>query len=70
MSTLVPDAVYVDTSAQKMRHDICEYLERMSKELSDIAYKNKLDTLAIIFEMARKDARRILITSDAHIDHS
>ena len=52
------------------RFRTCEYLSGISKELSKVAFKNGLDTLAIIFEMARQDAERILQASDEHLNRS
>ena len=52
------------------RFRACEYLAGMSEELSKVAFKNGLDTLAIIFELARKDAERILQASDEHLKRS
>jgi hypothetical protein len=48
----------------------CEYLAGISKDLSRLAYENGLDTLAIIFDMARQDAERILQASDEHLNRS
>ncbi len=48
----------------------CEYLAGMSKELSTVAFKNGLDSLAIIFELARQDAERLLKSSDEHLHRS
>jgi hypothetical protein len=68
MSALVPGLMLDGADSAKLRHATCEYFEGMSKELSDLAYKNDLDSLAIIFEMARQDARRIRLASDDHLD--
>lgn len=68
MNALLADPMLDDPDAEKLRHDICEYLESMSMALCKIAYENGFDTLTIIFEMARADAKRILVTSDKHFD--
>lgn len=52
------------------RLSTCEYLAEMSEQLSEIAFKNGLDSLAIIFEKARQDAERILQASDEHLNRS
>jgi hypothetical protein len=41
-----------------------------SKELASFAFNNGFDSLAIIFEMARKDTARILQASDEHLSRS
>ena len=56
--------------AETRRLAACQYLEELSKELAEIAYENGLDTLAIIFEMAREDAERIRQASDKHLRQS
>ena len=53
-----------------IRIHACEYLAGLSKELSAVAFKNGLDSLAIIFELARQDAERILKSSDDHLNRS
>ena len=53
-----------------IRFRACEYLAGLSKELSAVAFKNGLDSLAIIFELARQDAERILKSSDEHLNRS
>jgi hypothetical protein len=58
----------LDADAEKLRHGVCEFLESISKELCKIAYDNGFDTLAVLFEMAREDAKRIRISSDKHFD--
>jgi hypothetical protein len=70
MTALVPHTLCDDADAEKLRHGVCEYLESMSQALCEIAYDNGLDTLAIIFERARADARRIIATSDKHFDRT
>ncbi len=52
------------------RFRACEYLAGLSKEMSTVAFKNGLDSLAIIFELARQDAERILRSSDDHLNRS
>jgi len=47
---------------------VCEYLESVSQGLSKMAYVNGLDSLAVLFDMAREDARRIRASSDEHVD--
>jgi hypothetical protein len=53
-----------------IRFRACEYLAGLSKELSAVAFKNGLDSLAIIFELARQDAERFLNCSDEHLNRS
>lgn len=45
--------------ADKVYHAARDYLETMSAELSELAYKNGLDSLAVIFDMAREEAKRL-----------
>lgn len=52
----------------KLRHGVCEFLEGISKELCKMAYDNGFDTLAVLFDMAREDAKRIRVSSDEHFD--
>jgi hypothetical protein len=52
----------------KLRHGVCEFLEGISKELCKMAYDNGFDTLAVLFDMAREDAKRIRVNSDDHFD--
>lgn len=52
------------------RFRTCEYLEGISKDLARLAFENGFDTLAIIFDMARQDAERILKASDKHLNRS
>lgn len=53
-----------------IRFRACELLAGLSKELSAVAFKNGLDSLAIIFELARQDAERFLNSSDEHLNRS
>jgi hypothetical protein len=53
--------------AVMIRHGTRDYLEKMSQELSDIAFKNGWDSLAVIFEMARQEAERMRRASDEHL---
>jgi hypothetical protein len=64
----VPETFYVDDDVERARHAVCEYLESVSQGLSKMAYANGLDSLAVIFDMAREDARRIRTSSDKHVD--
>jgi hypothetical protein len=68
MSALVPSLIFDDVNAEKLQHAACAYLEDMSKQLSDLAYKTRLDSLAMIFEMARQEAERIRLASDEHLE--
>jgi hypothetical protein len=68
MSALVPEPFYVDEDTERLRHAVCEYLESISEELSKMAYVNGFDTLAVLFDMAREDAKRIRVSSDKHVD--
>lgn len=52
----------------ELRRAACDYLEKMSKELTDLAFKNDFNSLAMIFEMARQEAERIRLSSDEHLD--
>jgi hypothetical protein len=60
----------VSEGAEAIRYAACEYMGEMSKELANFAFNNGFDSLAIIFEMARKDAARILQASDEHLSRS
>ncbi len=53
--------------AVKMSDVTCEYLEDMSKQLSILAFKNGLDSLAVLFDMARQEAERLRVLSDEHL---
>lgn len=64
MSVTVP----VDADPARLHHDIRDYLEAMSEGLSEIAYRNGMDSLAVIFEMARQEAERLRCASDDHLD--
>jgi hypothetical protein len=64
----MPTLVRGHTEATKVRHGVREYLESMSEELSELAYKSGMDSLAVIFEMARQEAERIRCASDEHLD--
>lgn len=52
--------------AVKMGDVTREYLEDMSKQLSILAFKNGLDSLAVLLDMARQEAERLRIQSDEH----
>jgi hypothetical protein len=67
MGSAMPKLDLLMQDAEATRFRTCEYLAEMSKELAQIAFNNDLDTLAIIFDMARQDAERILQTSDEHL---
>jgi hypothetical protein len=56
--------------AEATRYAVCEYIGELSKELAGFAFNNGFDSLAIIFEMARQDAERILRASDEHLSRS
>jgi hypothetical protein len=62
-------AVAADEAAM-LRHGTRDYLEKMSRELSEIAFKNGWDSLAVIFEMARQEAERMRRASDEHLVRS
>jgi hypothetical protein len=59
--------VFAVDDATFLRHGTRDYLEKMSQELSDIAFKNGWDSLAVIFEMARQEAERMRRASDEHL---
>jgi hypothetical protein len=59
--------VFAVDDAAFLRHGARDYLEKMSQELSDIAFKNGWDSLAVIFEMARQEAERMRRASDEHL---
>lgn len=63
----MPSLVISDTAAVEMHYAACDYLETISRELSELAYKNGFDSLAVIFDMAREEAERIRLMSDAHL---
>ena len=42
-------------------------MRAMSVELSDLAYKNGFDALAVVFDMAREVAETDVSTSDEHL---
>ena len=44
-----------------------EFMRAMSVELSELAYKNGFDALAVIFDMAREAAESEALASDAHL---
>ena len=44
-----------------------EFMRAMSVELSDLAYKNGFDALAVVFDMAREVAETDVSTSDEHL---
>jgi hypothetical protein len=58
---------FVADEAAMLRHGTRDYLEKMSQELSDIAFKNGWDSLAVIFEMARQEAERMRYASDKRL---
>jgi hypothetical protein len=58
---------FVIDDAAVLRHGTRDYLEKMSQELSDLAFKNGWDSLAVIFEMARQEAERMRRASDEHL---
>ncbi|HEY2755013.1 MAG TPA: hypothetical protein VGJ01_04640 [Pseudolabrys sp.] len=58
---------FVADEAAMLRHGTRDYLEKMSQELSEIAFKNGWDSLAVIFEMARQEAERMRRASDEHL---
>jgi hypothetical protein len=60
-------SIFGTDDAAKLRHGTRDYLEKMSQELSDIAFKNGWDSLAVIFEMARQEAERIRRACDEHL---
>lgn len=62
--------VFSPDDAARLRHGTRDYLEKMSHELSDIAFKNGWDSLAVIFEMARQEAERMRRASDDHLVRS
>jgi len=64
----VPEPFYVDEDAARSRHAVCEYLESISEELSKMAYVNGFDSLAVLFDMAREDAKRTRISFDRPFD--
>jgi hypothetical protein len=64
MNAYAPDA----EEPAKLRHGVCEFLEGISKKLCKMAYDNGFDTLAVLFDMAREDAKRIRVNSDDHFD--
>jgi hypothetical protein len=68
MSPVEPEIFYVDDDVERLRHAVCEYLESVSQGLSKMAFVNGLDSLAVLFDMAREDAKRIRAGSDEHVD--
>lgn len=58
--------IFGETDPAKIRHGAREYLESMSQELSELAFKNGWDSLAVLFELARQEAERIRRASDEH----
>lgn len=54
--------------AARLREVVRDYVENMSKELCKLAMNNGLDSLAVIFDMAREEAARIRVSSDEHLD--
>jgi hypothetical protein len=59
--------IFVESDPAQIRHDARDYLESMSQELAELAFKNGWDSLAVIFEMARQEAERIRRASDEHL---
>jgi hypothetical protein len=49
-------------------HGVCEFPERISKELSKMAYDN--GSLAVLFDTAREGAKHNRVNSDHQLDHS
>jgi hypothetical protein len=47
-----------------------DFMRAMSVELSELAYKNGFDALAVIFDMARQAAESEALASDAHLRRS
>jgi hypothetical protein len=64
----MPSLIYSEADAVKLHQAACAYFEEMSKELSELAYRNGLESLTVIFEMAREEAERIRLASDEHLD--
>jgi hypothetical protein len=64
----IPSRAAGEADVARLRHGAREYLECMSQELSEIAFKNGWDSLAVLFEMARQEAERIRRSSDEHLD--
>jgi len=64
----ISDLIFNETDAVQIRHGAREYLESMSQEMAELAFKNGWDSLAVIFEMARQEAERIRRASDEHLD--
>lgn len=49
------------------REDVRDFIIAMSIELSDLAFKNGFDALAVVFDMAREVAESDRTTSDEHL---
>jgi len=58
---------FYDVEIARLRAVTREYLEDMSREMSQLAYVYGLDSLAVIFEMAREEAVRLRVESDEHL---
>jgi hypothetical protein len=59
MYPTVSDLTVDEEGFSQVRDGSREYLESMSRELSILAFKNGWDSLAIIFEMARREAKHL-----------
>ena len=63
-----PEPAPQQYDAARLREVVRDYVENMSRELCRLALNNGLDSLAVIFDMAREEAARIRVSSDEHLD--
>ena len=63
-----PEPAQQQYDAARLREVVRDYVENMSRELCKLALNNGLDSLAVIFDMAREEAARIRVSSDEHLD--
>jgi hypothetical protein len=64
----MPSLIITDAGQAEIRYAACEYLEGISRDLCELAYKNGFDSLTVIFEMAREEAERLRLASDEHLN--
>jgi hypothetical protein len=57
-----------DAAAQQ--ENVREFIHAMSIELARLAYRNKLDALAVAFDMAREIAESSKLASDEHLERT